>query len=106
MSSSAMETAATASSGGTVALAGSLAWMEVNSTALGLIIAVCTMIMTGLFYASSIYLRKQEVIVKTDKVKQDLIDELYNNINNIDAVEETKSEAKQMIKEIINRRER
>jgi len=105
MNGNALETAGTVSSGGTVSLAVTLAWLGVNATAIGVIIAILTMLMTGLFYVASIHLKRIEIEVKTDKVKAEIMDEFYQKIASVETTDERKHEAKQMLKDVLNRRD-
>ena len=101
MSGNALENAGTIASGGTLVV-GSLAWIEINSTALSVIIMAFTAVMTAGFYLASLRLKREEI---RDKVKDDLIDEFFEKISNVEADTHERVAAKQMLEAVLNRRE-
>jgi hypothetical protein len=101
MSGNALENAGTIASGGTLVI-GSLAWIEVNSTALSILIMAFTALMTCCFYVASLKLKKLEIM---DKAKDELIDDFYQKISETESSSKEIAAAKTMLKDIMNRRD-
>jgi len=101
MSGDALENAGTIASGGTL-IVGSLAWIEVNSTALSVIIMAFTALMTAIFYIASLKLKRQDM---KEQAKRQVIDEFYEKISNVEADTHERIAAKQMLKTVMNRRD-